>query len=147
MKLYLVQHGQAKTKDEDPERPLSDKGRAEVEKVVLHMKLDISKIIHSKKLRAKQTAEILSSHLKNVPTEESEHLDPMDNPKDMAKFIEGQKEDLMIVGHLPHLDKLSSLLLAGKPDAGVIKFTMGGIVCLEKDKEWRIDWIYTPDIV
>ena len=30
MKLYLVQHGDALTKESDPDRPLSDRGRADV---------------------------------------------------------------------------------------------------------------------
>jgi phosphohistidine phosphatase len=33
MWLYLVQHGQAKTEEEDPERPLTDRGAADVGRV------------------------------------------------------------------------------------------------------------------
>lgn len=33
MKLYLVQHGDAVAKEVDPERPLSDQGRKDVEQV------------------------------------------------------------------------------------------------------------------
>ncbi len=33
MQVYLVQHGLAKSKEEDPERPLTAAGREEVERV------------------------------------------------------------------------------------------------------------------
>ena len=33
MKLYLVQHGEAKKEAEDSSRPLTDKGKADAEKV------------------------------------------------------------------------------------------------------------------
>jgi phosphohistidine phosphatase SixA len=32
MKLYLVQHGEAKTKEESPDRPLTDEGKDASEK-------------------------------------------------------------------------------------------------------------------
>lgn len=33
MKLYLMQHGDALSRDIDPDRPLSDKGRRDVEQI------------------------------------------------------------------------------------------------------------------
>ena len=35
MKLYLVQHGEAKSKAEDPQRPLTERGREDVARVAL----------------------------------------------------------------------------------------------------------------
>lgn len=67
MKLYLVQHGEAKRKEEDPSRPLTNKGIKDAEKVAKYIsKLEVKakKIFHSGKLRAKQTAEIYAKHLK-----------------------------------------------------------------------------------
>lgn len=66
MRLYLVQHGEAKKEEEDPLRPLSERGREDVQRVAKYVeKLDIkaSIIFHSGKLRAKQTAEILAEKL------------------------------------------------------------------------------------
>ena len=37
MKLYLVQHGQAVSKEEDPERPLSEQGREDVRRVATRL--------------------------------------------------------------------------------------------------------------
>jgi phosphohistidine phosphatase len=57
MKLYLVQHGDALPKDIDPDRPLSNVGHAEVgllaELLAGHM--NISRVLHSGKTRARQT--------------------------------------------------------------------------------------------
>ncbi len=38
MHLYLIQHGEAISEQEDPARPLSGKGRRDAEKVVSHIK-------------------------------------------------------------------------------------------------------------
>jgi len=60
MHVYLVRHGDAKSEEVDPERPLSDRGWAEVERVAKHvgqLRLPLAEIRHSGKLRARQTAE------------------------------------------------------------------------------------------
>ncbi|MDJ0848388.1 MAG: histidine phosphatase family protein [Myxococcota bacterium] len=61
MRVYLVQHGLAKSKDLDPARPLTDAGRDEAERVaraVAAAGVDPALILHSGKSRAEQTAEI-----------------------------------------------------------------------------------------
>jgi len=68
MNLYLVQHAEAKRKEEDPERPLSEKGRVDIRKVAVyiagHINIKVSAIIHSGKTRARQTAEALAEYLR-----------------------------------------------------------------------------------
>jgi len=63
MRLYLVQHGKAKSKDEDPDRPLTDQGRNDIKKVAVFLAenagLKVTSIYHSGKTRARQTAEVL----------------------------------------------------------------------------------------
>ncbi|MBI3989381.1 MAG: hypothetical protein HY347_07165 [candidate division NC10 bacterium] len=46
--------------------------------------------------------------------------------------LEAAQEPLMLVGHLPHLSRLTSALLVGDPEREVIRFRMGAIVCLSK---------------
>ena len=53
--IYLVQHGEAKSEKEDPSRPLTDKGKADVEataKLLTKLGVTVDKIIHSGKTRA-----------------------------------------------------------------------------------------------
>jgi len=59
------------------------------------------------------------------------------------------KEDTMLVGHLPHLGRLASLLLSGDKEKGIIDFKMGGIVCLKRfdDGHWAIEWMIIPEVI
>ncbi len=64
MDLYLMQHGQATTETEDPERPLTDAGRAAVQRVAKRARaagVRIGGCLHSGKLRAEQTAQMGAS--------------------------------------------------------------------------------------
>lgn len=149
MKIYLVQHGESKPETEDPSRPLTDKGRNEVESVARHIAslgLEVSQIWHSGRLRAKQTADILAQHL--MPprgVNQQEGLGPLDDPEKAKELLLQVRESLLIVGHLPHLSKLVSLLILGETDKEVIRFRMGGMVCLARSGDsWLIDWAITP---
>ena len=64
MQILLAQHGDAVPKEVDEDRPLSDKGRADVERVAATLRqgqVSVSRIIHSGKTRAEQTSDILGS--------------------------------------------------------------------------------------
>ncbi|MCD6409121.1 MAG: phosphohistidine phosphatase SixA [Candidatus Verstraetearchaeota archaeon] len=150
MKLYLVQHGEAKREEEDPARPLTDRGREEAEKMAAYaarIGVRVERIVHSGKLRALQTAEIMARHLKPVKgVEKADTLEPLADPKVWAERLKEVSEDLMLVGHLPHLSKLASLLLTGREDVEPVKFRMAGIVCLERDEgKWRVQWVVKPE--
>lgn len=153
MRVYLVQHGEAKAETEDPRRPLTDKGKTEVERVANAVKklgVRPSDIFHSGKLRAEQTAKIIADVLE-VPKEPeaTSGLNPNDGVEPWAAKILQQEEDLMLVGHLPFMDNLASLLLCGSEDARIVQFRHGAIVCLESKESdtWRLQWILTPELV
>ena len=141
MRLYLVQHGEAKREEEDPSRPLTENGRREVEIVAKFLSeagIKIDKILHSGKLRAAQTAEILGQYIKPAKgVEKAEGLEPLADPKIWFKNLKQIDEDVMLVGHLPHLSRLASLLLTGRTDLEPIKFRMAGVVCLERDESGK----------
>ncbi len=155
MYLYLVQHGRAMSKEEDPERPLSIEGRADVRKMASFLfGLDVAHIYESGKLRATQTSEIIGSSL-NVSVSKEEGLSPLDNPGLWAGKLKDINEDTMLVGHLPHLGKLASLLLsgslAGEPEVDVVSFSPAGVLCLEREEggnsAWTVQWMVIPDIL
>lgn len=151
MEFYLVQHGEAAHETADPERALTARGRAEVERVARAAAaagIAVPVIFHSGKLRARQTAEILASHLVvTAGVRESGSLAPNDDPADAVRLAEDANEPTMIVGHLPHLGRVASLLLAGNADREIIAFRMGAIVCLTGEKgAWRLRWMLTPEI-
>ena len=154
MNIYLVQHGEAIPKEEDRSRPLSKKGQEDIKKTAAFLEdigIRIGKIIHSGKTRARQTAAIMAIHL-NPDTEPSvkKGLSPMDDVRDIFDEIVGAEQDCMIVGHLPHLAKLSSLMTTGNEFNPVVRFQEGGVVCLhysEEDDAWSIGWMIVPDII
>ena len=152
MELYLVQHGEAKPESEDPKRSLTDKGKADVElvaKSISRLSVKPSRILHSNKLRAKQTAEIFMQHL--MPSNgisEQEGLAPKDDPEIVKQPILQSEEPLMIVGHLPHLSRLASSLILNDPDKEIISFSMAGVFCLiEKDGNWSLSWAILPELI
>jgi phosphohistidine phosphatase len=154
MNLYLVQHAEAKQKEEDPERSLSNKGWADIRKVAAfvaaHSNIKVDNIFHSGKTRTQQTAEVLAEYLNPARgVEESEGLQPLDDPSTWAERLAVIEEDIVLVGHLPHLNKLSAYLICQNPDKTVIDFQMGGVVCLGKDESgtWSIRWMVIPQIL
>ena len=153
MFLYLVQHGDAKKEEEDPARPLSDKGIEDVKKVasfMFRLKITVEEVLHSSKLRARQTAEIIADSLSiKKGVSETEGLAPLNEPILWAEKLKTKTHSLMLVGHLPHLGKLSSFLLSGDKEKSVIAFKMGCVVCIKRDdaETWTLQWMITPEIV
>lgn len=154
MRLYLIQHAESKPEEQDSSRPLSERGWQDIRKVAKyaekHLRIQVNQIFHSGKLRAKQTAEVLAEHLhpaKDVTADKS--LEPLADPKVWKARIAETTEDIMLVGHLPHLAKLAGHLLAEDEGKEVLRFRKGGIVCLERDRDgrWAIQWAITPEII
>lgn len=150
MKLYLVRHGEPKPESEDPERSLSDKGRQEIERLAAFIKdrFHIQFIQHSGKLRAKQTAEILAQALEPAEgLKQSDGLKPLDDPSIWANRLSTLDEDVMLVGHLPHLSRLVSDLITRDAEKRIVDFTTGGLVYLSRDAagQWAILGMTDPD--
>ena len=153
MKLYLVQHAQAKEKAEDPLRPLSEQGR----KIALrmaqyaqqHLKISVKSIFQSGKLRASQTADIFADYLHCSEMIESNDLEPLADPNIWSSKLSNLDDDIMLVGHLPHLSNLVSHLFSSQGEVKVVKFRNVGIVCLSREESgsWSLEWALTPEII
>ncbi len=64
MSIYLVQHGLSLPKDIDPEKGLSEKGAADVNRIAEVAQgygVQVSRIVHSGKKRARETARNICS--------------------------------------------------------------------------------------
>ncbi len=150
--IYLIQHAQAKKEEEDPQRGLTEKGISDIEKIarfLSSLRITINKIFHSPKKRALQTAEILNKYLQPQDgLEVSNQLNPLDDVKSWYEKILSIQENIMIVGHLPHLEKLASLILCGDETKKIVSFKMASVVCIKKeDKIFSIEWFIIPDIL
>ena len=154
MYLYLIQHGEAKSSEEDPERPLTDAGAANAKKTAAFfkkLKKKIDAIWHSDEKRAMQTAEILAHVLgaKDCLEKLADGMAPKDDIAAIKKKIEkSDRDSIALVGHLPHLSRLASDLLTGNQYREVVHFKNAGIVCLSNENEyWQLEWIVIPDII
>ena len=149
--LYLVQHGKAFDEKVDPERKLTPEGVSETERVARYLSglgISVAEIVHSGKARARQTAEILARYLGVGNVREVDGLNPNDDPRIWFGRVSGLDHDLMIVGHLPHLSRLVSLLIVGNPDVKVVEFRYSGVLKLSRvEGGWVINWFITPDLV
>jgi phosphohistidine phosphatase len=151
MEIYLVRHGEAESELVDPTQPLRERGRGDVTRVARHatrINVAVAEIRHSTKLRARQTAEILAAHLKPVHgVRETDDLEPASDPGKARDAVEAATESLMLVGHLPHLARLASLLLAGDPNKEIVRFRPGVMARLERaERGWVLGWVLTPDM-
>ena len=153
MYLYLVQHAEAKREEEDPTRDLTEKGHRDLEDVAHHLKrlqVQVRQIFHSGKTRAQSTAQVLARHLQPpAGVSEAPGLAPLADPEVWAARIAGMDEDLLLVGHLPHLARLAALLLTGDPEKNIINFRMGGAVRLKRMEggQWVVDWMIIPETI
>ena len=153
MTVYLVQHAKAAPKEVDPGRCLTAEGRQELARVAaligrLDVKVDY--LWHSGKTRAAQTAEVLSEVVAvRKETAVRDGLGPNDDVTVIRDEIISSRADVMIIGHLPFVGKLASLLLTGDASAGVLAFQQGCVVCVEQTTEagWQVKWMITPELL
>ena len=145
MRYYLAQHGKSYSKEEDPNRSLTDEGIEETQ-VIANLLLEkvpkIDSVLHSGKKRAEQTASIfakvlgLESKVKFI-----ENINPTDNVMVFAKCMQ---KDTLIISHLPFLEKLTNYLVVGNSEISpnVVDYKNSHVVCLEEDPSGRFQVIW-----
>ena len=150
MNIYLVRHGEAVSEKLDPERPLTSSGRQEVQRIgrlAAAKNVKVSAIFHSGILRAKQTAEILAEHLQVnlADVQQLSGLLPQDDPAVVKGELEAAESPIIMVGHLPHLNRLLALLISGDTESGAMELPPATMVCCSNDgPKWTISWTLTP---
>ena len=150
MLVYFVRHGEALSESQDKKRPLTEKGRMETyalaDKLAASKGVKISRIYHSGKLRAKQTADIFASAFA-MPGRVSEikGIMPNDNISACVEALDDVKSNIMIVGHLPHLSKTVTKLACGDEGSGNNPFNDHGVVALERKEGdlWEVAAVYS----
>ncbi|UCF99186.1 MAG: phosphohistidine phosphatase SixA [Spirochaetaceae bacterium] len=150
MFLYILRHGEAKSESEDPNRSLTARGREEVTAVCRAFSKiapRVDAIWHSGKTRAEQTAAILAASLRIEGRVQSRNgLNPNDPLPPLVEELAHQEANLAIVGHLPQLGKLISVLLV-ETERNLIDLPAAGLVCLEREIDsWQLTWFLTPEL-
>jgi len=153
MPVYLVQHGEAFSKEENPLRCLTENGKSGIEKIAAFLqsvRVPVNLVYHSGKTRARETAEIFTKAFHPTPEIlEKNGLAPKDTVEPWQKLLSETENNVMIVGHLPFMARLSALLLTGKPSYESITFRYGCVVCLEKRNAsvWKLTWMLIPELL
>jgi phosphohistidine phosphatase len=155
MDLYLMQHGEATAENVDPARPLTEAGRATVRRVAERAAaagVRVDTCVHSGKLRAEQTAQILIGAVgAGDGPQARDGLAPNDPVAPTAEWLRGLGPDdaVAVVGHLPFLGRLAGTLIAGNEGAEVIQFRMGGLVKLVSSSDrsgFSVAWALVPEL-
>jgi phosphohistidine phosphatase len=138
----LVRHGTAAPGPDDRARPLTPAGRAEVEGTARALEahgVRVAEIRHSGLLRARETAEILGARFAPPRgVHATTGLLPEDDPDVAAAELALAATPVMLVGHLPHLARLTVALAGGAAVEG-IPFTPATAVGLRRGPDgWTI---------
>ena len=150
MAIFLVQHGKCFAKETDPDRSLTPEGREEIIRIAgqaAEAGIIVATIYHSGKLRAQQTAELFAQYLKAGQVERIDGIDPLDNVEAFVNHFQWS-DNVMIIGHLPFMERLTTYLLTHHPEPAIVKFQNAGIVCLEQyeNHHWAMKWTIMPII-
>ncbi len=150
MKVYIVQHGLSMPEEMDPEKALSPDGNKQSRNVAEFLReknIRVDSIWHSPKKRAVQTARIMAEILACSNIQERKNLNPLEPIGDLPGEIKSLNTDLMIVGHLPFLQKLASFLLSGSEENQFISIRNSGVICLEYTDAWKLLWAVVPELL
>jgi len=152
MRLYLVQHANAVSKDTDPLRPLSDAGRKDAFNMAAFLRtanITVNQVVHSGKLRAEETANALAEAVWPGQTPEAmDGIEPNDPTEHLYNAALTAGGDLMVVGHMPFMGRMAARCLTGAEDGATVAFEPGAVLCLERQEEtWILDAFIKPSMV
>jgi phosphohistidine phosphatase len=150
--LYLIRHAHAVDPTEDPERPLSKRGREQVRALAALLgqstAFQPTEIWHSPLLRSRETAERLAQHMKlEAPLSLMPGLEPEDDPTRIVRRIKPTLERLAVVGHEPYLSALATLLVRGAPSPPAFVMKKCAALALEGEGNfWMVRWHVSPEL-
>jgi phosphohistidine phosphatase len=142
--IYLVHHAEAVGPDVDPQRPLSAAGAMHADRLAKEAASRGVKpvaIWHSGKLRARQTAEAFLSACNPLAEFTAIHgLQPMDPPMWIKDRLTGERREVMLVGHMPNLPRVLTLLTTSA-EFPLVDYPLHGLIALESGGEtWIEKW-------
>lgn len=123
MKLIFLRHAEAEQRDpraateEDAQRALTPRGRRRMERVargLRRLEPDLTCVLTSPLVRARQTAQIVADAYGGLAVEECAELAPGRSPAALASWLAGRDgARLCAVGHEPDLSFAATWLLSG----------------------------------
>ncbi len=160
MRLLVIRHAIAEDPTafaasgrNDAERPLTERGRRRMRRVVRGLRRlipTIDALATSPLVRAVETAQVLADAYRGLAITRVSELVPSSEPAALLPWLEKQrsKETVAAVGHEPALGRWAGWLLAGG-DRAFVEFKKGGICCLEildapGPASASLQWALTP---
>jgi phosphohistidine phosphatase len=135
MNLYFLRHGEALDGAQYPDhgRPLSSHGlqqAAGVGRFCREQGIRFDHVFCSPLLRARQTVETLQREAGVTPIQTTELLSSSSDPHQILLALRSlDREDVLLVGHEPHLGKTVSLLL-GPDDRSRVEMRTCSLACV-----------------
>ena len=121
MNVYLLRHAQAEAGYPDGQRQLTARGRSHAQllgEFLRHSPDDLpGRVLCSPLVRARETLELVGAAWSGEPLSETEVLEslvPEGNPLEVVSVLDSMQEDVLLVGHNPNIEALSSLLMSGE---------------------------------
>jgi len=140
-----MRHGEALSGVPDGQRPLSPRGRADVDALAQQARargVTVAAVYHSGLLRAQQTAELVAAVL--TPAEgvrELVGLCPEDDPAIIKAELDIASRPILLVSHLPYLGRLAGLLVTGDADSSVLEFAPATLASMSRQaRGWKLNW-------
>ncbi len=160
MKIYLLRHGLAGEPGapgyaSDAERPLTGEGEhkmREIAQAMRKLELSFDLVLSSPYRRARQTAEIVADGLRaRKQLQFSDALTPHGSTEELIDFLKRfrpKPDNVLLVGHEPHLSELISLLVSSGRGLQIV-MKKGGLARLEVDSLAHgccaaLEWLLTP---
>jgi phosphohistidine phosphatase len=157
VRLYLVRHAEAEDVPPtggDAERRLTSGGRHDFARCVEGLRrqaLELSRILTSPLVRARQTAEILRDGLAGPEPEAWPLLAPGSSLERLLGQLREAGDAVALVGHEPGLGRLVTLAVCGRAVAGA-PLRKGGIARIDFDAApapgaGTLVWLLTPKLL
>src|SRR5688572_21773092 len=153
MKVYLVHHAHALTKEQDPQRHISPRGREEADRLGTRFRqLAVApvRILHSDKQWTIDTAERIAAKL-GMEGRTAKAAYPINTGDAVEPFVAEIKAaggDVMMCGHVDYLLRAASRLVCGDEQRKVVEFKPGNgtAVCLEGEGDnWFVTYAWRQD--
>ena len=155
MFLYLIRHAHARDAGRDFDRPLSDEGHAQVDRLVQFLRGGKvpapEEVWHSHLVRAAETAQLVASGLGwKAPISATDGLEPDADLRTILVRVNASDCPLAIFSHEPFLGGLAALMIKGSAWPPAFAMRKCGMLALERMGErgapWIVNWHLSPEL-
>jgi len=90
---------------------------------------------------------LLGDSAREIPPSEREIHTVNDDVAAIAGVIEHEQTVIMLVGHLPFLERLAALLITGDSENGVVTLDAGALLELTASDGWKVTCLMQPRLL